>query len=345
MIAASWLKSSSTQSLFRPLEELFREDRLHEEDFYPRLLQLGNISSTQYLLPVAFNIPMMAFIRDTGRPMSNPFTINLKEIKERGRGYNIKTGRGADTVYTRMGFSPNWSDEFLFIITTLMGTNFQEDTPLTWNAAALENAVKFTQKWIRDANTSLQAEDDFSFKYLYDPPAILINSGRILFSYMDSSSFFTLTEELRSNLDYRWIAESSVIPVDEWNVYFGILKKGKNQRAARAFALWFFNTDNQRQILAKAQANHQLENSFGIAGGFSGLRTVTEHIFPQFYPGLLGHMPPESFLTPPQILPQEWRMIKETVVLPYLHERVRADKASDVRSLESRMQEWFRLNK
>jgi len=50
------------------------------------------------------------------------------------------------------------------------------------------------------------------------------------------------------------------------------------------------------------------------------MKTVTEQVFPQFYPDLLGRMPPESYLSPPNILPRNWIAMKQRVILPYLRD-------------------------
>jgi ABC-type glycerol-3-phosphate transport system substrate-binding protein len=339
--AASWLKSASTRALFRPLDDLFRKETISESSFYPKLLALGNIENKQYLLPVSFNIPALIFARTYGQTPSNPFTIDMAEIMERGKAFNEESSG----VYTRMGFSPSWDDEFLFITAALFNTGFREASPIAWDPLALERAIIRIQQWITHANTSIQAEDDFAFKYLYDPPEKLVSEGRILFSYMDSQKFFTQAEEHRANLDFRWIAEKEVIPLDEGSVYLGILKKGRAKKAAVAFTQWFFQEDTQRMLLESSKERRLMETSFGIGGGFSGLRTVTEQIFPRFYPSLLGHMPPESFLSPPAILPRNWMSVKERVILPYLHDRIRGQSHEEIRSLERRITDWFRLNR
>ncbi|MDR1863174.1 MAG: extracellular solute-binding protein [Treponema sp.] len=340
--AAGWLKSASTRALFSPLDSIFNgKNGISKSAFYPRLLSLGNIDGKQYLLPVAFNIPAIVFARDYGQSMSDPFTIDMEEIMTKGKSHNVET----NGVYTRMGFSPSWNDEFLFITATLFNTGFREASPIAWDPLALERAMVWIQSWIAEANTSIQAEDDFAFKYLNEPTAKLVSSGRVLFAYMDSSRFFTLAPERRSVLDFRWIAEKEVIPLDERTIYFGIHKKAKAKKAAFAFTQWFFNTDTQRLLLESSKDTRLNETSFGISGGFSSMRTVTEQIFPQFYPGLLGHMPPESFLSPSNILPRNWMVIKERVILPYLRERIRQPSREELRPLEKRITDWYRLNR
>ena len=341
MVAASWIKGSSTRAMFRTLDNLFSKDSGTWGFFYPRLLSLGKINNRQYLLPVSFNIPAMVFNSEYSDAMSNSFTISMEEIKELGMAYNIEANGG----YTRMGFSPAWNDEFIFISATLFNVGFREASPIDWDPAVLEQAMIWIQNWIYEANTSFQAHDDFVFRYCYDPPAKLISSGRILFNFMNSHELFILAEEYRMNLDFRWISENDSIPLDEDAVYFGIHRRAKSGKAAQAFARWFFNTDTQRLLLENSSSKRILETSFGISGGFSAMRTVTEQIFPLYYPSLLGRMPPESFLIPHDILPHDWMAIKERVILPYLGERIRHTSADEIRSLERRISDWNRLNR
>ena len=338
---ASWLKSASTRNLFRPLDDLFSRDSEEWSSFYPRLLALGKIDDRQYLLPVSYNIHAMVFSSSQNQIMPNAFTISMEEIMELGKDYNIET----NGVYTRMGFTPSWNDEFLFLASTLFNTGFRESSPIAWDPLALERSMVWIQKWITEANTGLQAEDDFIFKYCYDPPAKLASSGRILFAFMDSSELFILPEERRINLDFRWIAGNDSITLDEGTVYYGIHKKTRAKNSALAFTRWFFRTDTQRLLLEISSSNRFLETSFGIGGGFSAMRPVTEQIFPLFYPSLLGRMPPGSFLTPPAILPRNWMDIKEKVILPYLRDRIRHASAEEIRSLERRIIDWNRLNR
>jgi ABC-type glycerol-3-phosphate transport system substrate-binding protein len=341
IVAGSWLKSVSTRVFFKPLDSHFKNKDLLESDFYPRLLAMGNIDGKQYLLPVSFNAPMVIFARDNGEQLSNPFTIGFDEIKKLGENYNAET-RGA---YTRMGFSPTWDDNFLFITATLYNTSFREAEPLAWDSTALEQAMNFAYKWTCEANTNIQAVDDFTFKYLYNPPATHALSGRILFTCMDSDRFFTLAEDQQNNLDFRWLAERDTIPLAEESIYLGLAKKGKAPKAAAAFLRWFFSAETQRTLLELSRQNRMFETSFGISGGFSAMRPVTEQIFPQFYLGLLGRMPPAEFLSPPNILPVNWIALKERVILPYLHDRARQPNQEGISQLERRLADWQRVNR
>jgi hypothetical protein len=128
-------------------------------------------------------------------------------------------------------------------------------------------------------------------------------------------------------------------------VFWGLCRKGKAKKAATAFTQWFFRQENQRLLLESGRNKRMNETSFGISGGFSAIRGVTEQVFPRFYPSLLGHMPQEEFLSPPNVLPRNWTGLKERVILPYLHERIRGNEKEELSSLERRISDWYRLNR
>jgi ABC-type glycerol-3-phosphate transport system substrate-binding protein len=341
LIVASWLKNSSTSTIFRSLDNLFGAKKLTRSIFYPRLLAVGRIDRSQYLLPVSFNIPALIFSNERNLDLSNQFTIDFDEIKKLSKPFNTVT-RGS---FTRLGFSPLWDDNFLFMTAVLSGASFREANPLAWDAAALERSMNFITNWTYSINSSNQEEEDFTFKYFFEPPERLIQGGRILFSYMASNNLFLLHEDRKNHLDFRWIMEQNRIPVIEDTVYLGIPKRARSQAAARAFIQWFFRVDSQRTLLEFSAANRINENIFGICGGFSALSAVTEQIFPLFYPELLGKMPPSENFTISNVLPANWVVLKQRVVMPYLNERVRRDNAADAFPLERRLADWIRMNR
>jgi ABC-type glycerol-3-phosphate transport system substrate-binding protein len=341
IIAGSWLKNSLTGTYFRTLDNLLKSKKLSRDEFDPRLFEIGRIDKNQYLLPVSYNIPALIFSIDRDKELSNPFTVDFDEIKTLSKNYNVET-RGA---YTRMGFSPLWNDNFLFTAAVLAGAAFREDHPLAWDAYALDNSMDFIYKWTHEINTNSQAEEDFTFKYFFVSSEKLIQNGRIFFSYMESRDLLTLNSDSKNNIDFRWIMEKNRVPIAEDLVLMGIPKKAKSQKAARAFIQWFFQIENQRLLLEYSRVNRISENAFGICGGFSSLSTVTEQIFPRFYPELLGRMPPSENFVPPSVLPGNWAAIKERVVLPYLHDRTRKEKADEIYPLEKRLSDWLRINR
>jgi len=341
IIVASWLKNSSTGIYFRSLNDLFRADKLSRNVFYPRLLTAGRIDRNHYLLPVSFNIPALIFSREREQELSNQFTIDFDEIKTLSKNFNT-ISRGA---YTRLGFSPLWNDYFLLAAAVMQNASFSEAAPLSWDSDALERSMLFINEWTNEVNTSVQADEDFTFKYFFETPERLLQSGRILFSYMESSELFLRKDEIKHALDFRWIIENDQIPLTDDSVYLGIPKWSKSWQAASEFIVWFFKVENQRLLLEYSRANRINETIFGICGGFSSLSPVTEQVYPLFYPELLGRMPPYDNFMYPNVLPAKWVDIKRRVVLPYMHDRVRVTSASEIYPLERRLSDWMRMNR
>jgi ABC-type glycerol-3-phosphate transport system substrate-binding protein len=341
IVAASWLRNAAMTANFRNLNNLFGSKKLSRNGFYLNILDAGMTDRKQYLLPVSFNLPALIFSKDRGQDMSNPFTINFNEIKELSGNYNV-INRG---IYTRMGFSPLWHDNFIYLTAVLFGSSFRESNPLEWDSEALEKAMDFINNWTNEINTNIQAEEEFTFKYFFEPPEKLIKSERIHFSYMKSSDLFTLSDDSKNQLDFRWIMEQNMVPVAEDTVFLGIHRRAKSQKAARAFIIWFFQPENQQLFMEYSRANRINESIFGICGGFSALTSVTEQVFPLFYPEILGRMPLPEYFTPSNVLPGNWLSIKERVVLPYLHDRARIERKEDTVSLETRLSDWIRMNR
>lgn len=340
IVVGRWLKSASMRVKFNSLNNLFRRNRLSSDNFYPRILDIGRHERNQLFLPVSFNIPALIFSKSKGRDISNSFTIDFNEVKTLSRNFNV-INRGA---YTRMGFSPLWNDNFLFTAAVLSGASFREAHPLAWDAVTLDRLMDFIFNWTQEINTGNQEVEDFTFKYFFEPPERLIQSERIFFSYMESRDLFTMSEDSKNLLDFRWIMEQNRVPLNEDMIFLGIPKKAKSKGAARAFILWFFQVESQRLLMEYSRSKRLSENVFGICGGFSALIPVTEQIFPRFYPELLGRMPPSENFMAPNILPGNWAAIKERVILPYLNDRARSQRADDIYSLERRLSDWMRIN-
>lgn len=340
VVVGSWLKSAATRSFFSPLEYFFEDLLIAENAFYPSLLKLGNIDGKQYLLPVSFNIPAFVFSRENAALVAQAFTLSPEDVRALGKAYNEKKGE----YYTRMGFSPRWNDDFLLVFATLYGASFREGSPLAWEESALERAIAQVRSWTGEANGSAEAEDEFAFKYLYDPAPKIALSGRVLFSYMVSDKLFTVPEQTRAALDFRWVARDASIPVAEGATYLGICKKGKGKHAANAFVQWFYKEDTQRKMLDAAKRYRAMESSFGIGGGFSALKSVNEQVFPTYYPGLLGHVPPAEYVSAPNILPRDWTTLKRRVVVPYIRDRTGAETEQKEAGLGERIADWYRQN-
>jgi hypothetical protein len=128
-------------------------------------------------------------------------------------------------------------------------------------------------------------------------------------------------------------------PLIERTVYYSIHSETKANEGTVVFTKWFFQPETSVNSW-KLENSRELqvnESVFGIAGGFSSLRNVTEDIFPRFYLSLLGHILPNAFLVPPAILPHDWAQLKGRVILPFMHEYIKIEAPSIIHPLDKRV--------
>ena len=270
--------------------------------------------------------------------ISESYTLSLEQIRETASAYNRKNNKDA---YTRIGFTPLGNTDFLYLTAKLKGAEFHEEKDtIVWNSQALLNSIIMLKDWINLENTSAQVEEDFTFKYLFMPYYRQVSSGRTLFAYSTSDQFFKVMKDQELDVDYRWIVEDNALPIEDSYLMMGIYKKAQNQVGATEFISWFFDSENQRRIL-ETKENMNLETDmFGIAGGFSSIRDVTEHILPIYYNQLLANLPPAQLLTVPEKLPARWESYRSLVVVPYIKAAVTASSGTPAPILQDFEKEW-----
>lgn len=338
IIVDSWLRTENPGRAFRPLDYIFDSQILSSDIFYQPLLNAGKKGRTQYLLPVSFNLPAIIFSNDNEHLISENYSLNLQQIRQISSDFNQKN---KDGNFTRMGFTLLSNADFPYLASKLMGVAFREEKGrIVWNEDELAQTAEFLRDWISTENVSAQVEDDFAFKYLFMPNYRQVTSGRTLFSYVNSDALFKMLKEQNLEIDYRWIIQDQSIPVADPFITMGIYSKCRNQVGATEFIRWFFQSDTQRQILERKDAMELESAIFGIAGGFSAVRDVTEHILPVFYTHLLANLPPVKMLAAPQILPPRWISYRDTVVEPYLYNAVSAEDIKEIQSIAALEQEW-----
>ncbi len=351
LVASPFLNNPLTISRFSSLQSLFADEKrdtdkhtgyelLNNSQFYSEFLELGrNREKTQLLLPVSFDLPALAFKRENRQNGDQLFSLNLESIKEESAAFNNLQGGS----FLRMGFSPRWNPQVLYLKTALFNTDFHAESltgQVAWNEANLEEAVDFIREWIESVNQGHSMEQQFIDSYLYDPPAKLLSDGRILFTYSSLKDFFYLPPEIRSTFDFRWMASDDIIPVLDNALYIGIPAAAEAKPAAQAFLLWFFSQETQEELIRSTQFKRM--RTFGIAEGFSSLPAVNENLIPQYFPSLVGHIPPESFLSFPSPLPARWNTIRQEVLIPWLLEKASSDAPQEVRNLSERLNIWYR---
>lgn len=340
IIVGPWLKSDKLKSYFKPVNYLFERKNLSSDLFYPQLLESGKVKNTQYLLPVSFNLPTIIFSDENKEYITDNYTLTIEQLRTIASTYNETTKSGA---YKKMGFVPSSYDDFLYLTTKLNNVDFhQEKDSVVHNDANLKNTITFLKDWINTENTSYTTETDFAYKYLFMPDYRQVTSDRTLFSYTTSSKLFKILHEQDLNIDYRWISNGQTIPLEDDFMTLGIYKKCQNQPAASEFISWFFRPETQDAILDRKIKLHLNTESFGIAGGFSSVKEVTENIIPIYYTQLLSNLPPEQMLgTSPQV-PARWESYKTIVIEPYIRAVISSDQDEVSISIEELEKEWLK---
>jgi ABC-type glycerol-3-phosphate transport system substrate-binding protein len=311
-----YLKSAGVRDRFQGLDYLFGELTINQAAFYPGLLAQGSLSGRQILLPVSYDLPALIFVGGGAANPKGKLLLGMEDLAAESAAFNQTTSGS----FTRMGFSPRWDPDFLVIAAQAMGAGFREGRPLAWSESGLDAALDRLRTWTATVNGSATLEDDFQFKYLYTPAYNYIIEGRVLYAYMSASNFFLVPEDKRSALDFRWFSEGSLVPPVPDIVFAAIPRAARDKPAAEAFLKWFFRDENQKAMLESARKTRSIEGSFGVAGGFSAVRSVTERVFPHYYPALVGHLPPADAISMPGALPDDWPEIENAVLSPWLLE-------------------------
>ena len=97
---------------------------------------------------------------------------------------------------------------------------------------------------------------------------------------------------------------------------------------------------SQKAILERQSKMNLSTATFGIADGFSSIKSVNERVFPVYYPILFRNLPVAEYITSPNILPSRWESIKEKVIMPYLLAAVDTGAQEPEMTLQKRFSEW-----
>ena len=338
IIIGSWLRTDSPQKSFKSLDYLFDTKKLTSGVFYPQLLTAGRRKKVQYLLPVSFNLPAVVFSKNNKDLIPDSYTLSLEQLRQTAASFNEKNNKGA---FTKIGFTPLGNDEFIYLAAKMKGVDFKEEKGnIVWDSQALLNATNLIREWVNNENESAQTEEDFKFKYLFMPYYRQVTSGRTLFAYTTSDSLFKVLKEQDVNNDYRWLTEDDSLYIEDSFMMMGIYKNATNQVGATEFISWFFQSDNQKMILESKEKMNLETALFGISGGFSSLKDVTEHILPVYYNQLLSNLPPAQMLKVPQKLPARWESYRTLVVEPYLKATIKSESESSAPVLKEYEREW-----
>lgn len=340
IIIGNWLLSEDTQKYFKSLDYLFNHNLLSSKSFYTELLDYGKYKNSQYFLPINFNLPAIIFANSNKELITDKYIITPEQIKTTANNYNKKNKKGN---FEKIGYTPLSNENFLYLTTKLNNVNFRyEKDKITWNENNLNETIAFFKNWASNENSSAQEELDFATKYLFMPNYRQVTSGRTLFSYTTSDELFKNMENMELDIDYRWIANNDIIPIEDSVTMMGIYKHSKKQAEATKFITWFFNSETQEALLSRKKELNLNTSLFGIAGGLSSLIDVTEHILPIYYTELLTNLPPSSMLQAPQLLPKRWESYKSVVIEPYIKGKILANSPEDEPIFLDLEKEWYK---
>lgn len=252
---------------------------------YPDLLQPGKTGNRQKLLPLAFNLPLIAYAHTPGKD-EFPLFQSFNELADNAAAYN----RRNQWEYTRMGFSPLWDADCLFLAYRQFGLQFIPMSKGFYaDGASLQKAQQRLDAWIQTTVGNLPLEKIYRDKYHRYPGYLLLEHNQALFYYYDTKTFFQIPPEHRAKLAFSWIGTDNRVPALEEVLFAGIPQHGNAKKGALAFLQWIQSPENQRRFIRKK--NELGIDGFGLLGGFSSLIEVTEDFFPLVYPILDSKLP------------------------------------------------------
>jgi ABC-type glycerol-3-phosphate transport system substrate-binding protein len=332
-----FLNSVSLNDTFMPLESLFSDGTVSKPRFYQGALEKGVQNGHQMLLPFSFNVP--AFIFQSGK------------IKQEFDSFALAPGsfsaicldfNNAKSRHAKSAFSPLWNPKSLFFFSILSpGLCSQFEAGFEVRQQDVETGLSYVRQLIEDLDGGIRSEMQFRDKYLYKNPLELLDSSHIFFWYSDVGSFYTLPADRRQNLDFRYYLNSKgKVAACEDMLWLGIPKKGGNTMGAVAFIKWMMSHDVQQDLILRAREMDI--RSFGLAGGFSALRTVNEDALPQLYPFVTAFIPQDDYLAFPDPCPTDWYTFKNGALIPYLVQECISQETS--RKLWEVTESWRRMN-
>ena len=332
-----FLTSVSLNDTFMPLESLFSDGTVSKPRFYQNALEKGISNGHQMLLPFSFNVPVFIFQSGKIKQEFDSFALSPDSFSAICSDFNKAKSRHAKSA-----FSPLWNPESLFFFSILSpGLYSQFEQGAEVRQQDVETGLDQIRQMIADLDGGIKAETRFREKYLYKNPLELLDSSHIFFWYSDVGNFYTLPSDRRQNIDFRYYLNSNgKVAVCEDMLWLGIPKKGGNTMGAIAFIKWLMNPVVQQDLIIRAREMDI--RSFGLAGGFSAIKTVNEDALPQIYPFIIPFIPKEEYTAFPDPCPTDWYAFKKGAVIPYLVQECGAEETS--RKLWEAAESWRRMN-
>jgi hypothetical protein len=339
IVVGEWLASPAVMDRMDGLGDIVKPGRIEPSWFYSRLLAMGSRDNRPVLVPLSFSLPAIVYVR---QPTDLPtMFMPLDTLRTMSRAFN-KTNKTGELV--TVGFSPTWNPDFLMATALLSGMHLRpgRNGLPSWDENGLRKTVDFVTSWITDVNGGA-ADDDFSARYVLNQPwawhKLLSAPARTRFGFVSFTDFFSLPEEERRDLDFRWLSQDGMIPVLDNVLFAGIQRSARDKSGARAFLQWFCSLGIQQSLITVNQSRRI--GVFGITNGFSALKSINEKDLPMKYPLLLGHIPQESLLSFPETLPDSWLKVRD-IIDSWV---IATARGKETETLQKKLEEWQNAQK
>ncbi len=329
---APYIASNKVAEDFAPLSQLQKDSDFISE-IYPSILTAGIVDQKLYLLPIAFDLPLVEFIPEHLEEELPIFWISLQELEDVG----VKNKVYRRNKLSRLGFSLVKDPRFLYEYIRMNGARFQaEDAYLQWDDANLISAIHALRNW--NQSNKDEEREDFEATYLSIPLNMAMEQDRLAFAYNTISSLSVSPQQERWNTDFIWLSHAQKIHVIEDVIYAGINIESRKKQQAEDFLRWLLSSDTQEQFIAE---NSQLQLPiFGIAGKLSSLIAINETVLPQYHTHLRGRIPASSLLETSSGLPANWATFKAEYLLPWIVETLQSPTYRED-SLTETVENWY----
>ena len=339
-VIGQWLATPAVMDRLDTLGDIVKPGKVDPAWFYAGLLAMGSRDNRPFLIPISFTLPAIVYVR-TSADLPNKMFMPLDDLQSMSKVFN-KTNKAGLPI--AMGFSPlaDWNVDFLTASALLFGARFRpgrNELP-AYDDSGLGKTTDFLRTWLNQVNGGAAADGSFSTLNRVQPWYKLLSSGKSLFALTSFRDFFALPVEERHDFDFRWLSKDNMVPVMDDVLFAGVLRSSRNKGEARAFLQWFCIPTVQQTLLNVNQLKRI--GVFGVTDGFSALKTINERDLAQKYPVLLGHIPLDSILTFPGLLPDNWVKVRDGVVVPWIAQTA---SGKETQPLDKTLDEWQKAEK
>lgn len=288
-----------------------------KNQYYKELLNAGKVLNKQLLVPLSFNLPLLAY-RHTPGYNEFPLFLNIEDIPQ----HAITLNKSSRYEYNAIGFSPLWDLEALYISHRLLGLQyFTKNETFYFPPISLTQSHQMVSDWVGQFIPDLYMEELFRDKYRNTPGEELLRKNLVKFFFYPSNKFFQTFKEVQKENLFSWFSFENQTPAIENFLLAAIPTKANNTRGAKKFLKWLLNAKTQKILIdKKIQVGYE---SFGLCDGFSSIKSVNQNTISKVYPAFkLAPIPSEKQILFPKSVPIGYAQAKDQVIAPWLYKKL-----------------------